>query len=154
MISWLGPLVDNPEPNGQITQIVKPPPASPPKAHPVEVVAPAVVVPSPLIVIWDADDPKVVVPDKASDKEKSTSLTSWPALVGFASKSVSVIVNNPPVVVNVAEALTLPSATEDPAAVENVIVAAEANGLATKKQSKRDIAQQVLSFIINPESIQ
>jgi len=107
-----------------------------------------------LIVIWDADDPKVVVPDKAFDKEKSTSLTSWPALVGFASKSVSVIVNNPPVVVNVAEALTLPSATEDPAAVENVIVAAEANGLATKKQSKRDIAQQVLSFIINPESIQ
>ena len=47
-------------------------------------------------------------------------------------------VRNPLLVVNVADALTLPPGTDDPVGVENVMVAPEANGLAINKQKERE----------------
>ena len=118
-----------------------------PNPHPVEAVEPRVLEPSPLMKICCADEVKTVVPDKAVDNEKSTSLTSWPAEVGFGSRSRRITVKNPSTVVNVAEALTLPSPTDDPGAVENVMVAPEANGLAINRQKTREVNFNAVSGI-------
>ena len=142
MISCAGPApaptgVDNTDATGQITQMVKPVP-SVPKPHPVEVVIPSVLDLSALMNICCADESKPVVPGNREDNEKSTSLTSWPAEVGFASRSLRVTVRSPLVVTNMADALTLPSATVAPDAVKNVTVAPEAKGLAIKRQKERE----------------
>ncbi|MEP6534145.1 MAG: hypothetical protein ABJF23_02420 [Bryobacteraceae bacterium] len=102
-----------------------------------EPVLPKVLELSALIVICCADEEKVVVPAKIEDSEKSTSLTSWPAEVGFARRSLRVTVSEPALVVNMAEALTLPFATDAPEAVANVKEAPKALEAAIERKTER-----------------
>jgi len=141
--------VDNTDPPGQITQMVKPVP-SVPNPHPVEMVEPRVLTPPASTNISCADELKTVVPGSAEESEKSTSLTSWPADVGFASRSRRMTVKSPSSVVNVADALTLPAGTDDPDGVENVMVAPETNGLTVNRQKKREANLHNVSCIEFP----
>ena len=140
MISCEGGAVtgdNNTDAPGQIMQMVKPVP-SVPNPHPVVPMIPRVLELSALMNICCADEVKPVVSANSEDNEKSTSLTSWPTLLGSASRSLRVTVRSPLVVTNMADALTLPPATVAPDAVKNVTVAPEAKGLAIKRQKERE----------------
>lgn len=76
------------------------------------------------VIIWDVPPKAKPAVANGVDSVNSKSLINCPALVGFASESVSVMVRLPVPVVKVAVALTAPSPTELPTGVLNVIVEA------------------------------